>query len=897
MAREPIAVCEPSKTPVDADPLETQEWVDSLLDVLHRWGPERVRYLLAQLAGNAHAAGVQLPVAAFTPQVNSIPPSLEPEYPGDEALETRIEAALRWNAIAMVVRANRKHKGLGGHLATYASVCTAFEVGFNHFFRAPGPEHGGDQVFFQGHASPGIYARAYLEGRFSKERLELFRQELSPGGLSSYPHPWLQPDFWSFPTVSMGLGALQAIYQARFNRYVHQRGLANAAPCRVWNFLGDGEMDEPESVGALSVAAREGLDNLVFVVNCNLQRLDGPVRGNGSVVRELEGLFRGAGWNVLKVLWASEWDALFERDEEGHLVRRLSSILDGDMQRIASLPGAERRKALFNTPELQALTAHLSDDEVEALRRGGHDRKKLYAAYKEAVDGDHPGVPTAILIHTIKGWGMGDAGESKNVAHQSKTLDGADRARFRERFEVQVPADQLEEFPYVDLEADAPARDYLLARRAELGGPFPVREVRAQPLENPPTLEELSEFLGDSGGREVSTTMAFVRMLGKLMRHEAVGELLVPIIPDEARTFGMDALFRPFGIYSPNGQRYEPVDKASFLYYREASDGQILEEGITEAGATSSFIAAGTAYAVHGVNTIPVYVFYSMFGFQRVMDLIWAAGDARAKGFLFGATAGRTTLNGEGLQHEDGHSHLLASCVPTVRAYDPAYGYETAVLVQDGIRRMYQACEPGFYYITLYNENYEQPAMPEGAEEGIVAGMYRLGAPQAGPNDRPQLFGSGPILREVLRAQAILETFGVEADVWSVTSYSQLRLDALAAERVTRLNPDREHAPSYLERCLADLSGPFVAASDYVQQVPALIAPWVPGHLHVLGTDGFGRSDTRAALRRHFEIDAEHIVVTTLGALARRGDLEVEVVLRALEQFEIDREALDPVTL
>ncbi|MEZ6186202.1 MAG: pyruvate dehydrogenase (acetyl-transferring), homodimeric type [Planctomycetota bacterium] len=889
-------MCEPTPLPVDKDPDETREWVDSLLDVLHRWGPERVRYLLAELAGNAHAAGVELPVTAFTPAVNSIPPHLEPDYPGDEALEDELESALRWNAIATVVRANRKHKGLGGHLATYASVCTAFEVGFNHFFHAPSAEHAGDQVFFQGHASPGIYARAFLEGRLEASQLDLFRQELTEGGLSSYPHPWLMPEFWNFPTVSMGLGALQAIYQARFNRYLLHRGLSDTETCRVWNFLGDGEMDEPESVGALSVAAREGLDNLVFVVNCNLQRLDGPVRGNGSVVRELEGIFRGAGWNVLKVLWAREWDELFERDEEGHLARRLSSIRDGDLQRIWSLPGAERRKALFDTPELQALTAHLTDEEVERLRRGGHDRRKVYAAYKEAVDGDHPGVPTAILIHTVKGWGMGDAGESKNVAHQSKTLDGEDREAFRARFDVPVPEAQVEEFPYVDLEGSQ-ARDYLRARRLDLGGHFPQRLERAAPLENPPTLDDLEEFLGDSGGREVSTTMAFVRMLGKLMRHPSVGELLVPIIPDEARTFGMDALFRPFGIYSPHGQRYEPVDKDAFLYYREAKEGQILEEGITEAGATSSFIAAGTAWAMHGVNTIPMYVFYSMFGFQRVMDLIWAAGDARAKGFLLGATAGRTTLNGEGLQHEDGHSHLLASCVPTVRAYDPAYGYETAVIVQDGIRRMYADGEPGFYYITLYNENYEQPAMPEGAAEGIVAGMYRLTpAPKDASGSRPQLFGSGPILNEVLRAREILATFGVEADVWSVTSYSQLRLDALAQERQRRLFPEREPEPSYLERCLEGLAGPFVAASDYVQHVPAQIAPWVPGHLHVLGTDGFGRSDTRAALRRHFEIDAEHVAVTTLSALARQGELDSQVVVEAFERFEIDREALDPVT-
>ena len=839
-------------------------------------------------------------MASFTPAINSIPVEQQPEYPGDLDVEATLEAALRWNAIAMVLRANRKHKGLGGHLATYQSNATLFEVGFQHFFRAPNETDGGDQIFFQGHASPGIYARAFLEGRLSADLLDNFRQELDPqGGLPSYPHPWLMPDFWAFPTVSMGLGGLSAIYQARFNRYLHHRGLADTERCRVWGFLGDGEMDEPESVGALAVAAREGLDNLVFVVNCNLQRLDGPVRGNASVVRELEGLFRGAGWNVLKVLWASEWDALFAADTEGHLVRRLSEIVDGDLQRLSIQPGKVIREELFNTPELQAMVEHLSDAELEGLRRGGHDPLKVFAAYQEAVDGDHPGVPTAILCHTVKGYGMGDVAEGKNTAHQQKSMKPADLAWYRDRWQLPLDDAALERLDYVSFATDSPEAAYLQERREALGGPMPVRTVRAEPL-TAPTRDELAEFIAGSEGREVSTTMAFVRMLSKLMRHETVGKLCVPIIPDEARTFGMDAMFRSFGIYSPHGQRYTPVDRQTVLYYKEAQDGQILEEGITEAGCTASWIAAGTAYSTHGVNTIPFFVYYSMFGFQRVMDLIWAAADMRCKGFLMGATAGRTTLNGEGLQHEDGHSHLLATAVPAIKAYDPAYAFETALIVQDGIKRMYEDDEPGFYYITLYNENYEHPDPPEGCAEGVIKGMYPLRSQTAAKpktQARVQLFGSGTILGEVLRAQAILaDDYGISSDAWSVTSYQQLRVDALSVERWNRLHPDQEPRTCYVQDALAGREGPFVAASDYLALVPEQIAAWVPGKLHVLGTDGFGRSDTRAALRHFFEVSAAHVVFATLSALVRQGELDAAVAREAQGALGIDPDCADPVT-
>ena len=883
----------------DPDPDETREWLDSLQDVLHRWGPDRVRHLLARLAGDAHAAGVQLPVVAFTPPVNSIPLEHEPPYPGDLALEARLEAYLRWNALAIVIRANKKHAGLGGHLATYASSATILEVALNHFWRGPAGDSGGDQLFLQGHASPGLYARAFLEGRLSEQQLENYRQELAPGGgLPSYPHPWLFPDFWSFPTVSMGLSALQAIYQARFNRYLQQRGLKDTSGSRVWCILGDGEMDEPESIGALSVAAREQLDNLVFVVNCNLQRLDGPVRGNGSVVRELEGVFRGAGWNVIKVLWASEWDELFAKDEEGHLIRRLSLMVDGELQRLSTLDGAALRAQLFDTPELQRLVAHLSDEQIKGLRRGGHDPQKLHAAFREATDGDHPGVPTAILCMTVKGWGMGSAGEAQNSAHQSKSIAGEALLGFKRRFDVPVAEDQLEKFPFLRPAPGSPELRYLQERRAALGGPLPRRADLSKPIAVP-ALGELAEFTADSGGREVSTTMAFVRLLSRLMKDERIGKLVVPIVPDEARTFGMEALFRSYGIYAPLGQLYEPVDSASVLFYKEARDGQILEEGITEAGSLASFIAAGTAWATHGVPTIPCYLFYSMFGFQRVMDLIWAGADQRARGFLLGCTAGRTTLNGEGLQHEDGHSHLLAAAIPVVRSYDPAYAYETTVIVQDGLRRMYAEQEPAIYYITLYNENYPQPALPQGAEEGIVRGMYRLRGREPGKarvKARAQLFGSGTILNEVLRAQELLaERFGVASDVWSVTSYQMLRREAQEAERWNRLHPEQPARKSWVEERLAGQKGPFVAASDYLKLVAVQIAEWVPGKLHALGTDGFGRSDTRAALRTHFEVSAEHVVAATLSALAREGQLPAAEVVAAMQSLGIARDKPDPV--
>ncbi|MCW8137972.1 MAG: pyruvate dehydrogenase (acetyl-transferring), homodimeric type, partial [Planctomycetota bacterium] len=776
-------MCEQQPSVQDVDPQETEEWLDALDDLRARWGEGRVFYMLGQLQERAALRGCPSPIP-ITPPVNSIPPEEQAPYPGDLALERRLESYLRWNAIAMVMRANQANPGLGGHLATYASLATVFEVGFNHFFRGRSATSTGDQIFFQGHASPGIYARAFLEGRLSERDLDHFRQELAPGGgLSSYPHPWLMPDFWQFPTVSMGLAAISAIYQARFNRYLEHRGLRDTSGSRVWLFCGDGEMDEPESLGALTVASRERLDNLTMIVNCNLQRLDGPVRGNGSIVRELEGVFRGAGWNVIKVMWSSEWDELFAADPDGNLARRLAATVDGELQKLGVEPIAALRQHLFaGSPELEALGARFDDAFLARLRRGGHDALKVHAAFKEAVE--HRGEPTVILCHTVKGFGLG-TGEGKNTAHQQKSLKTEDIANFIERFDLDVSRENLEPMRYLHPGQDSEEVRYLKARREALGGPVPRRVVDSPALE-PPALADLGAFTRDSEGREVSTTMAFVRLLSHLLKDKGLGKLVVPIVPDEARTFGMEALFNQFGIYSWQGQLYEPVDRKTVMYYKEARDGQLLQEGITEAGGLCSWIAAGTAYATHGVPTIPFFIFYSMFGFQRVMDLIWSGADARVRGFLMGATAGRTTLNGEGLQHEDGHGLLLAAAVPTCHAYDPAYAYEVTVIVQDGLRRMYRDGEPGFYYITLFNENYAQPAMPEGAADGIVRGLYLLrpgqgDAPRAG---RPQLFGSGTIMNEVLRAQALLqERWGVTADVWSVTSYTELARDARAAAR------------------------------------------------------------------------------------------------------------------
>jgi pyruvate dehydrogenase E1 component len=884
----------PPDPPIDA--AELREWAEAFDDVLRRHGTGEARRLLEGLLTHARRRNVPDP-ALTTPYVNTIPRSAEPPYPGDWPLERQIRSLVRWNAMAMVVRANRENVGLGGHISTYASCAALFEVAFNHFLRARDAEGRGDTVFYQGHAAPGVYARAFLEGRIDEEQLANFRRECPPRrGLSSYPHPWLMPDFWEFPSVSMGLAPIMAIYQARFQRYLRDRGLRDTDGNRVWCFIGDGECDEPESLGSISLAARERLDNLVFVVNCNLQRLDGPVRGNGKIVQELEAVFHGAGWRVIKVVWGADWDPLLEADTDGRLVERMTETLDGEYQKYSVEDGSYVRERFFGQdPRLRALVEHLSDDQLRRLARGGHDSRKIYAAYRAAVE--HRGSPTVILAKTLKGYGLGEAGEGRNVTHQQKKLNEDELSEFRGRFGVPIPAERVSEAPFHRPPADSPEMVYLRERREALGGSVPARRVTATPLEIPP-LDFFAEFLEGSGEREVATTMAFVRLLRRLMGHEGIGARVVPIIPDEARTFGMDALFRRFGIYSHLGQLYEPVDQQSLLAYREAKDGQILEEGITEAGAMSSFIAAGTAYAQHGLEIVPFYTFYSMFGFQRIGDLIWAAADSRAKGFLLGATAGRTTLAGEGLQHQDGHSQLVAGTVPNLVAYDPAYAYEVAVIVRDGLARMFERQEALLYYLTLYNEVYPMPAMPEGVEEGIVKGMYRLTTRSRKRRGGVQLLGSGPLVREALRARQILaERYDVAAEVWSVTSYNVLRRDALAVERWNLRHPGRTPRHSYLDATLEGVAGPFVAVSDYLRLVPEQIARFLPGPLTALGTDGFGRSDTRAALRRHFEIDAEHVAYAALHALAAGGHFDRKRLARAAADLGIDPDQPDPVTL
>jgi pyruvate dehydrogenase E1 component len=879
----------------DPDPVETREWVDSLQYVLKAGGPERARYLLGTLLDNANGAAPAW--GPTTPYVNTIAVEDQPEFPGDRQMERRIRNIIRWNAMAMVVRGNKYEPGIGGHISTYQSVCTLFEVGFNHFFRAPSEDHPGDIVYFQGHASPGVYARAFLEGRLTENHLKNFRRELEPGGgLSSYPHPWLMPDFWQFPTVSMGLGPIMSIYQARFNRYLENRGLMPASDQKVWAFLGDGEMDEPESTGAIGVASREGLNNLIWVINCNLQRLDGPVRGNGKIIQELEGLFRGAGWNVIKVIWGDKWDALLKADTTGLLVKRMGEVPDGQFQKYVVSDGAYIRQDFFGKyPELLKLVEHLTDDEIAKLPRGGHDHKKVYAAYRAAVE--HTGGPTVILAHTVKGYGLGEAGEGRNVAHNQKKLNEDELEGFQKRFNIPVPGDP-DELPFFRPAEDSPELQYLKARRKALGGSLPQRHEKAPAIQAPP-LSEFEEFLKGTGDREASTTMAFVRMFGQLLRDPNIGKLVVPIVPDEARTFGMEPLFRQAGIYAPKGQLYEPVDKETLLYYREAQNGQILEEGITEAGALSSFVAAGTAYATHGINMIPFYIFYSMFGFQRVGDLIWAAADTRTRGFLMGGTAGRTTLNGEGLQHEDGHTHVMASTVPTCISYDPAFAYEIAVIVQDGIRRMYQEQEDVFYYITLMNENYVQPAMPEGAEEGILKGVYKVRPHKAKKGQaKVQLLGSGTILRAALAAQDLLaERYNVSADVWSVTSYNELRREAQACERWNRLHPASKPRVPYVTQVFDKTEGPVVAASDYMKILPDGIGKWVRGGILSLGTDGFGRSDSRRALRRFFEVDAEHIAAAALYRLSQDGQRDAKDVATALKELGLDPDAPAPWTV
>jgi pyruvate dehydrogenase E1 component len=890
----------------DPYPDETAEWLSAINDVLENQGRQRARYLLTRILHLARQRQIGLPSLLQTDYINSIPPEQEPYFPGNEQLELQIRRIIRWNAAVMVSRANNLHVGLGGHLATYASAAGLYEVGFNHFFRGKDHPGGGDQVFFQGHAAPGIYARAYLEGRISEDDLDHFRREALGPGLSSYPHPRLMPAFWEFPTVSMGLTGINAIYQARFNRYLLHRGLKDTSEQRVWAFLGDGEMDEPESVGALHLAAHEGLDNLTFVVNCNLQRLDGPVRGNGKIIQELEALFRGAGWQVIKVIWGREWDDLLARDAEGALVNKMNTTLDGEFQAYSvESSGAYIRERFFGPdPRLKQMVAHLSDDQLWRLRRGGHDYRKVYAAYKVATEVRD--APTVILAKTVKGWALGPEFEARNATHQIKKMTEQELRSFAERLQVEIPAKKIsgEELPFYHPGEHSDEIQYLRDQRRALGGFVPERRVRPK-LVTLPDRKVYDSF--DSGtverGQEVSTTMAFVRLLRDLMRDRELGPHVVPIIPDEGRTFGMESLFKDFKIYSPMGQRYDPVDANMLLSYTEARSGQILEEGITEAGSMASATAAGTAYATQGVQMVPFFLFYSMFGFQRVGDLIWAFGDARGRGFLLGCTAGRTTLNGEGLQHEDGQSHLLAAPVPNCRSYDPAFAYETAAIVQDGLRRM--IASPGsvaddvFYYLTLYNENYVMPAKPEGCDEGILAGMYLVRPAPEARTHRAQLLGSGSILpTQVLRAQELLAAdHDVAADVWSVTSYKLLREDGLDAERWNRLHPTEPPRVSFVTRALEGAEGPVIAASDWVKAVPDLIGRFVPAPYVVLGTDGYGRSDTRAKLRRHFEVDAEHIVVATLSALAASGDVKPEAVAEAIRRYDIDPDRPNPVSL
>ena len=873
--------------PPDADPAETREWLDAFDALVAAEGRERATFLLRKLFEHARARRVPMPPVMNTPYRNSVQLAGQPQFPGDLAIEARLGSLVRWNALAMVVRANRAHPELGGHIASYASAADLFEVGFNHFFRAG---QSGDLVYFQPHSAPGVYARAFLEGRLSENQLDSYRRETGGRGLSSYPHPWLMPDFWQFPTGSMGLGPITAVYQARFMRYLSDRGLLDTAARKVWSFVGDGEMDEPESLAGLSLAVRENLDNLVFVVNCNLQRLDGPVRGNGSIVQELEGLFAGAGWNVVKLLWGGDWDALFARDEEGVLLKRLHETVDGEFQTYAATDGRSNREHFFNKyPELQALVAHMTDADIDQLRRGGHDAVKIYAAYAEAMN--HKGRPTVILAQTKKGYGMGQAGQGRMGTHQQKKLDAEALRAFRDRFSLPLSDAEVEEVRFYTPGPDSAEIKYLHAQRDKLGGYLPARsaECAALPV---PVLASFQRLLEGTRDRSQSTTMIFVQMLSQLLKDPVIGKRVVPIVADEARTFGMQSLFRQVGIYSAVGQLYEPEDKDELLYYKEATDGQILEEGITEAGALSSWIAAATSYSAHGTAMLPFYIYYSMFGFQRVGDLVWAAADQRSRGFLIGATAGRTTLSGEGLQHEDGSSHLIASTIPNLRAWDPCFGYELAVIVQDGARRMLEEAEDVFYYVTVMNENYVHPALPAGAQEGILRGMYRL---QGRKKAQLQLLGSGTILREVIAAGEMLEKdWGVAADVWSVTSFSEMAREAMAVERWNRLHPLETGRTNWVEECLGKTRGPVLAASDYVRAVPELIRASTPRSYVTLGTDGFGRSDTRAALRDFFEVSREHIVVAALAALADENAKDKpaarEKVAQAIKCYAIDPE-------
>ncbi len=880
---------------IETDPQETQEWLDALTAVIENEGTERAHFLLEAMIDKARRSGSNLPYNATTAYVNTIPTHLQAKLPGDPEMERRIRALVRWNAIMTVLRANEKSPGVGGHIASFQSAATLYDTAFNHFFRAANENFGGDCVYFQGHSSPGVYARAFLEGRITEDQLTNFRQETAGNGLSSYPHPWLMPDFWQFPTVSMGLGPITGIYQARFLKYIHDRGIADTSDRKVWVFCGDGEMDEPESLGAISLASREKLDNLIFVVNCNLQRLDGPVRGNGKIIQELESDFRGSGWNVLKVVWGSYWDPLLAMDKDGLLKKRMEECVDGEYQNFKQKGGAYTREHFFGKyPELKEMVAAMSDADIWRLNRGGHDPHKVYAAYHSAVN--HKGQPTVILAKTVKGYGMGEAGEAQNTTHQQKSMDLTSLKHFRDRFDLPITDEQVENLSFYKPAADSPEMQYMATRRAAMGGSVPARRRKGNELTIPP-LSAFENMLVSTGEREISTTMAFVRILSTLVRDKQIGKFVVPIVPDEARTFGMEGMFRQLGIYASQGQLYEPMDSDQVMYYKESKDGQILEEGINEAGSFSSWMAAATSYSVTGVQMIPFYIFYSMFGFQRIGDLAWAAGDSRARGFLLGATAGRTTLNGEGLQHEDGHSHLMSATIPNCISYDPTFAYELAVIIQEGLRRMVQNQEDVYYYITLMNENYTHPEMPKGSEAGILKGIYNFSKSKA-KGEKVQLMGSGVILREVIAAAEMLEKeWGVAADVWSVTSFNELRRDGLDAERWNMLNPEKPQRLSYVAEAMQGVQGPTIASTDYMKAFAEQIAGFVPGKFVALGTDGYGRSDSREALRSFFEVDRYYVVVASLKALADEGKLPASKVTEAIVKYKLDANKPNPTTV
>ena len=878
----------------DIDNQETQEWLDALNAVIETEGVERAHFLIESMIDQARRSGANLPYKATTAYVNTIPTHLQQRHPGNPDMERRIRALIRWNAIMTVLRANEKSPGVGGHIASFQSAATLYDVGFNHFFRAANDKFQGDLVYFQGHSSPGVYSRAFLEDRISEDQLSNFRMETGGKGLSSYPHPWLMPDFWQFPTVSMGLGPIMGIYQARFLKYLHDRGIADTSDRKVWVFCGDGEMDEPESLGAISLASREKLDNLIFVINCNLQRLDGPVRGNGKIIQELESDFRGSGWNVIKVIWGSYWDPLIAMDKTGLLKKRMEECVDGEYQNFKAKGGAYTREHFFGKyPELKEMVAAMSDQDIWRLNRGGHDPHKVYAAYAAATS--HKGQPSVVLAKTVKGYGMGDAGEGQNITHQQKSMDIDSLKAFRDRFDLQITDEEVEKLSFHKPAPDSPEIKYMMERREALGGFVPQRKRKGNPLKTPP-LSAFENMLTATGEREISTTMAFVRILSTLVRDKELGKYIVPIVPDEARTFGMEGMFRQLGIYSSVGQLYEPQDSDQVMFYKEQQDGQILEEGINEAGSFSSWVAAATSYTVNGIQMIPFYIFYSMFGFQRIGDLAWAAGDSRARGFLLGATAGRTTLNGEGLQHEDGHSQLMAAMIPNCVSYDPTFAYELAVIMQDGLKRMVENQEDVFYYITVMNENYSHPEMPKGVEADIIKGMYQFSTSKA-KGEKVQLMGSGVILREVIEAQKILETdYGVSADVWSVTSFNELRKDALEIDRWNRMNPDKPQKESHVEKLLKKAEGPIIASTDYMKSFAEQIAVFLPHKFVALGTDGFGRSDSRENLRHFFEVDRHYVVVATLKALSDEGKIKSSVVTDAIKKFKLDPNKPNPVT-